>query len=295
MNWEKLGQIYQVNNKNPYLLTHASNPLASHLKDDVFRIYYNGRDKTNKSSVSYVDIDIISKTIINDPKIPILTYGEENSFYSHGISIGNIWKQDNKFYIGFMGWQIRENNHWRGDIGKFEIKGDKAKKPTLLLESNEEDPISLSYPHIEYDEGVYKMWYGSTIDWNSENGEMIHVLKYSTSFKGKTWSSKGVSLPYILGKAQAFSRPTLLKINNKWNMWYSYRSGDGTLYRIGHSQSENNQFKLNSSPNLDVSSKGWDSEMVCYPFVFEHKNEVYMLYNGNDHGVEGFGLAKLKN
>jgi hypothetical protein len=139
------------------------------------------------------------------------------------------------------------------------------------------------------------MWYGSTIDWSSENGEMIHVLKYSTSLNGEIWDYKGISLPYELGKAQAFSRPTLLKINNKWHMWYSYRSGDGTLYRIGHAESENEEeFKLNINPNLDVSKKGWDSEMVCYPFIFEHKNEIYMLYNGNNHGIDGFGLAKLK-
>ncbi len=295
MKWHKLGQIYQVNNTNPYLLTHASNPLGVNLKKDIYRIFYNGRDINNKSSVSYVDIDINQLKIINDPKTPILTYGDKNSFYSHGISIGNMWKQNNKFYIGFMGWQIRGNSHWTGDIGKFEIKGDKAEKPTLLLGLSKEDPISLSYPHIEYEDKIYKMWYGSTINWNSENGEMIHVLKYSTSSEGEIWNLKGTSLPYILGKAQAFSRPTLMNINNKKHMWYSYRSGDGTLYRIGHSQSNNNQFKLNPSPNLDVSSKGWDSEMVCYPFVFEHKNEIYMLYNGNNHGIEGFGLAKLKN
>lgn len=295
MKWHKLGQIYQVNNTNPYLLTHASNPLGVNLKKDIYRIFYNGRDINNKSSVSYVDIDINQLKIVNDPKTPILTYGDKNSFYSHGISIGNMWKQNNKFYIGFMGWQIRGNNHWTGDIGKFEIKGDKAEKPTLLLGLSKEDPISLSYPHIEYEDKIYKMWYGSTINWNSENGEMIHVLKYATSSEGEIWNLKGTSLPYILGKAQAFSRPTLMNINNKKHMWYSYRSGDGTLYRIGHSQSNNNQFKLNPSPNLDVSSKGWDSEMVCYPFVFEHKNEIYMLYNGNNHGIEGFGLAKLKN
>jgi len=296
MNWEKLGQIYQVNNKNPYLLTHASNPLASHLKDDIFRIYYNGRDINNKSSVSYVDINIITHDIINDPKSPILTYGSENSFYSHGISIGNIWKQDGKSYIGFMGWQIRKNTHWRGDIGKFEIKGSWAGKPTLLLKSNKEDPISLSYPYIMYEENIYKMWYGSTINWNSENGEMIHVLKYATSSEGNTWNTKGISLPYKLGEAQAFSRPTLMKIKNKYHMWYSYRSGDGTLYRIGHAENKNGKkFDLNPNPNLNVSKKGWDSEMVCYPFVFEHKNEIYMLYNGNQHGKNGFGLAKLKS
>lgn len=194
-----------------------------------------------------------------------------------------------------MGWQIRGKNHWRGDIGKFEIKDNKANTPSLLLESTTENPISLSYPYIMFENGIYKMWYGSTIDWTSENGEMIHVLKYAESFDTKTWVNHKLALPYIIGEAQAFSRPTLLKINNIWNMWYSYRSGDGTLYRIGHATSNNGKtFNLNHTPNLTTSPSGWDSEMVCYPYVFKHQNKIYMLYNGNDHGKEGFGLAKLK-
>ena len=38
----------------------------------------------------------------------------------------------------------------------------------------------------------------------------------------------------------------------------------------------------------------WDSEMICYPYVFEHKDDLYMLYNGNDYGKTGFGLAVLE-
>lgn len=294
MEWEKLGQIYKVNNTNPYLLTHASNPLASHLKGDIFRIYYNGRNKENKSSVSYVDIDIISKTVVNDPKTPILTYGVKNSFYSHGISIGNIWKQNSKSYIGFMGWQIRKKNHWRGDIGKFEIKDNKANTPSLLLESNPEDPISLSYPYIMFEDGIYKMWYGSTVDWVSENGEMIHVIKYATSLDGNIWNLKGKCISLEIGVEQAFSRPTVKKINNSYHMWYSYRSGDGTPYRIGHAESLDGENWEKIPSKINVSESGWDSEMICYPYVFEYKNKIYMLYNGNNYGKEGFGLAKLK-
>ncbi len=42
---------------------------------------------------------------------------------------------------------------------------------------------------------------------------------------------------------------------------------------------------------LDVSSSGWDSEMVEYPFVFDHSGSRYMLYNGNSYGKTGFGIA----
>ena len=43
------------------------------------------------------------------------------------------------------------------------------------------------------------------------------------------------------------------------------------------------------------SSTGWDSEMVCYPSVFDHHNNRYMVYNGNGYGKTGFGLARLEN
>jgi hypothetical protein len=34
--------------------------------------------------------------------------------------------------------------------------------------------------------------------------------------------------------------------------------------------------------------------MIEYPFVFDHKGQRYMLYNGNDYGKTGFGLAILE-
>ena len=42
---------------------------------------------------------------------------------------------------------------------------------------------------------------------------------------------------------------------------------------------------------IDVSEEGWDSEMIAYPFVWEHKGQRYMAYNGNGFGRSGFGYA----
>jgi hypothetical protein len=78
-------------------------------------------------------------------------------------------------------------------------------------------------------------------------------------------------------------------------MWFSYRSGTGTPYRIGYARSDDASswdLRLQES-GIDVSSSGWDSEMIEYPFVFDHKGERFMLYNGNGYGKTGFGLAVL--
>ncbi len=299
MRWKKLGQVYSCQPIDKYLISHASNPLAVHLRDDIFRVFFSGRDKENKSSVGYVDIDILEQSVINVCKEAVFIYGDNDSFYSHGISIGNMYNVKGVNYIQFMAWQIRNGGHWRGDIGRFRVNDDfetlelSPDKP--YIGADEEDPVSLSYSWVMQDEESYKMWYGSTIDWTSENGEMIHVIKYATSKDGETWQKHGLAIPYEIGIAQAFSRPTVIKDTDGYHMWFSYRSGDGTKYRIGYAYSPDGQkWERKQNSGIDVSEVGWDSEMICYPFVFDHKGDQYMLYNGNEYGKEGFGLAVLE-
>jgi hypothetical protein len=39
--------------------------------------------------------------------------------------------------------------------------------------------------------------------------------------------------------------------------------------------------------------QGWDAQMANYPHVFALDDEVYMLYQGNEMGRTGMGLARL--
>lgn len=298
MKWKKLGKIFEFEAINDDLLTHASNPLAVHLVDNIFRVFFSGRNKDNKSSVTYVDLDIFTREVKKVSNNTVFKYGENNSFYSHGVSIGSVYSVANKKYILFMGWQIRNGGHWRGDIGRLLLED----KDTLLVEPNkafivcdDEDKISLSYPWVIFDEGIYKMWYGSTESWDSPNSEMIHVIKYATSRDGENWKKHGLAIPFKIGTAQAFSRPTIFKDLNGYHMYFSYRSGDGTKYRIGYAYSKDSlNWDRKKNSGIEVSKSGWDSEMICYPFIFEHKDKRYMLYNGNGYGKTGFGLAILE-
>ena len=86
-------------------------------------------------------------------------------------------------------------------------------------------------------------------------------------------------------------------------MYFCYRDAFGfrhdrsRSYRIGYACSFDlvNWKRNDNLAGIDVSDHGWDSEMICYPHVFECNNNVYMLYNGNDFGKYGFGLAVLEN
>ena len=45
---------------------------------------------------------------------------------------------------------------------------------------------------------------------------------------------------------------------------------------------------------LKKSKDGFDSEMACYPVVFECSKGTYMFYDGNGMGKTGFGYAELQ-
>lgn len=298
MHWTKLGRIYIPSANHPKLVTHAANPLPIHLEGDIYRIFFSGRDVQNRSSVGFADVNIASFKIVYDHRKPIFEHSSERSFFSEGVSLGNSYQADGKNYILFMGWQRPSGNHWRGDIGRLVLNSDfslELKDQSPILSSDPVDPISLSYPWVIREQsGKYRMYYGSTITWDAGNSEMLHVINHAESEHGRDWKRLGLSIPYKVGVAQAFSHPSVIYSPEEgYQMWFSYRSGANDKYRIGYAQgSDGKNWELrNDEAGIDVSESGWDSEMIEYPFVFDHKGQRFMLYNGNGYGKTGFGLA----
>lgn len=139
------------------------------------------------------------------------------------------------------------------------------------------------------------MWYLSCTGWTLRDGQPEHHyhIKYAESADGLQWQRDGhVAIDYANDSEYAISRPSVLRDGDRWKMWYSFR---GESYRIGYAESDDgkNWIRLDHLVGLDVSQSGWDSEMIEYPFVFDHKGRRYMLYNGNGYGRTGVGLAIL--
>jgi hypothetical protein len=43
---------------------------------------------------------------------------------------------------------------------------------------------------------------------------------------------------------------------------------------------------------MTLSASGWDSRVICYPALIRQRDKLLMFYNGNDMGVDGFGVAE---
>jgi hypothetical protein len=301
LKWTKLGRVYAAGDIHPKLRSHSANPLAVFLCDDIYRIFFSGRDVDNRSSVGYVDLDIVRLKVVNVCHEPAFEHGPPGSFFSHGVSIGNCYEAGGRRYMLFMGWRTPSLGHWYGEIGRLVVEPDlslrlEADRPFMALDDS--DGVSLSYPWVTHDDASgFRMWYGSTRTWDAGNGGMLHVINHAESDDGHVWRRRGLSVPYAIGVAQAFSRPTVVRgPSGDYEMWFSYRDDIGAKYRIGRASStDGEKWRLRlDEAGIDVSAEGWDSEMIEYPFVFDHAGVRYMLYCGNGYGRTGFGAARLE-
>jgi hypothetical protein len=136
------------------------------------------------------------------------------------------------------------------------------------------------------------MWYDSADEWTT-NELPKYNIKYAESTDGIHWQRAGlVSVDYMYPGESRVSRASIVKEGGLYKMWYCYAIGSGG-YKMGYAESEDGlKFRrMDDKVGIDVSDNGWDSEMICYPYVFHHKGKKIMLYCGNGYGKTGFGYA----
>ncbi len=297
--WQKLGRIYCPSGDRPWARSHAANPTAEHLQDDFYRVYFSARDENNRSSIAYIVIDINRpQEILEEASEPVLRPGELGMFDDCGASIGCILGIGQKRFLYYMGWNLAVTVPWKNAIGLAisESPDQPFKRYSRfpIVPLDEEDPFTVSYPWVMYDENRYRMWYGSNLKWGADKNDMLHVIKYAESTDGINWQKTShIAIDSLSSEEYAICKPCVLKQNDSYLMWFCSR---GDKYRIQRASSADGVIwkRLGQESGIDVSESGWDSDMIEYPCVFEHKGCRYLLYCGNDYGKSGFGLARLQ-
>lgn len=303
MSWKKIGNIFCPDNNFDWMVSHASNPFAVKKGEDLFRIYFTCRDIINRSHIGFIDVDFSKDSlIVHISEEPVLAPGVPGLFDDSGVAMGFYIEINNIPHIYYLGWNLKVTVPWLNSIGlaRYNASSGKFDKVSRapIMDRSDGDPFSISYPSLLFENDIYRMWYGSNLQWGAVQSEMNHVIKYAESLDGICWTrTNKIVLNLLHPNEYAISKPFVIKQGNKYQMWYSYRAnGDIQTYRIGYAESFDgeNWTRLDEKAGIDVSKQGWDSEMICYPFVFNWRDKVYMLYNGNGYGRTGFGLAVLQ-
>ena len=152
-------------------------------------------------------------------------------------------------------------------------------------------------PFVMADDGIYKMWFWVGKDWISLEGKLYlrATIAYAESNDGLQWIVKEDCCIEPDGLEEfSVGRPWVVKEDGRYRMWYCRRLRK-KLYRMGYAESRDGLkwVRIDRRVGLDVSDRGWDDQVVCYPAVISTHGQIYMFYNGNGMGRSGFGYAVL--
>jgi predicted GH43/DUF377 family glycosyl hydrolase len=316
LQWEKLGKLFDPRDHkdHPWMREFAQSPSVL-IFDDVIRVYFCSRPAPDergqyKSYIAFIDLDRRTPTrvvrICNEPVMRLGGCGTFDEFGTNPVSVIRHEKQIRAYYAG---WTRCESVPFNAAIGiaisnnngeSFERIGEGP-----VLSYTPDEPFLLGSPRIRRFNGKWCLWYVAGKRWlkTSSRPEPVYKIRMATSSDGLIWRKAGVDLiEDKLGEDECQAGADVIERAGRFHMFYSYRQSQNYKgreggYRIGYAVSDDlvNWKRNDELAGMEVSAEGWDSEMVNYGHVFSLDGETYMIYQGNEMGRAGIGLARLQN
>jgi len=313
MKWSKLGKIFDPTEHSLPHNCHefAQSPQTLVLSDRV-RVYFSTRQRDNVgkylSHIAFVDFDKSMQHIIDISQHTIIELGDLGCFDEHGIFPINVVSDGDRVLAYTTGWNRKVSVSADASIG-LAISHDNGltfqkygKGPILTASLNE--PFLIADAFVALYGSLYHMWYIYGTKWKqfaeADAPERVYKIAHATSNDGINWQRDGRQIiTDRLNADECQALPTVFQRAQTYHMYFCYRQAHGFreqrshAYRIGYARSSDltNWVRDDSNAGIDVADDGWDSQMQCYPHIFELAGKAYMLYNGNEFGRFGFGLA----
>ena len=316
MKWRKLGKIFDPTEHTlpNRCVEFAQSPQALVLPDRV-RVYFSTRERDSVgkflSHVAFVDFSRDMSYLLGVSSQTVLPLGGLGCFDEHGVFPMNVLRDGDRVLAYTTGWNRKVSVSADASIGmatsldnglSFQRVGT---GPLLTASLNE--PFLVADAFVQRYGEIYHMWYIFGTKWqkfiDTDPPDRVYKIAHATSPDGFNWQRDGRQIINDrLNADECQALPTVIQLNGKYHMYfcyrqaYSFRQDSRRAYRIGYASSVDLEtwVRHDALAGIDVSDDDWDSQMQCYPHVFECDSNVYLLYNGNQFGRNGFGLAVLE-
>ncbi len=315
MKWKKIGKIFDpTDHKLPNNCFGFAQSPQTIVFDDYVRIYFSTREMDNSgkylSHVAFVDFDKDFTSILRVSDKTVIPLGKLGCFDEHGIFPMNVIRNKDKIFAYTTGWNRKVSVSADASIGfayshddglSFERLGDGP-----IMTASLHEPFLVCDAFVAHFSNSFYMWYIYGVKWigdqQNQDPQRVYKIAQATSDDGVTWERNGECIiADKLDEDECQALPTVIFFDNKYHMFFCYRHATGFReikargYRIGYASSDDLKIwtRNDEYAGIQTSDDGWDSDMLCYPHVFHCNGEIYMLYNGNEFGRLGFGLAVL--
>lgn len=318
MRFQKIGKIFDptISSEKHTFLEFAQSPQTL-VFDTHVRVFFSTRTRDEKgeylSHIAYIDMDLEMKNIITFSNQEIVQLGSLGTYDEHGIFPFHPYITNGKIYAFLSGWNRRVSVPVDTGIGLAESHDGGKTFQRLgngpVLAQSLHEPFLVGDGFVIQHESTFYMYYIFGQRWLPETDvepvARVYKIGYATSTDLINWKkNEGIAIiDDVLNADECQALPTVLEHDGKFHMVFcfreavDFRKNPTRGYRLGYAYSDNLKDWTRADEllemNLTYNAEEWDGEMMCYPHLFKVNNEVYLLYNGNQFGKFGFGIAKL--
>jgi hypothetical protein len=280
--------------------------------NQFIRVYFSTRSREASffySDVAFFDFELESNRIIRVSSHEVIKRGERGAFDYDGIFPLNVFQDtESRRVLGFTcGWKRKVSVDIDMSIGLVESTdgGETFQRIGAgpILAASLSEPFLIGDPFVSRINDQYLMFYIRGDKW-LENTEGIYDRQYSITFATSNdlvnWERSGLQIIPRRFESEAQAMPSMLYFDDTYHLIYCYRNifdfreNPNNSYRIGHAYSKDLRSWTISNFKIPLGLDGeWDSEMQCYPQIFEVGDKIFIIYNGNDFGRYGIGLVEL--
>lgn len=309
MKWEKKGLICSHQTIDlPWYKKNSMVPVPYLIDDGRIRIYFSMCDEMNVGRIGYVDVDADNPSrILGHSRKPVVDIGDEGCFDDNGVVTASLLKDGGKLYLYYSGYQLCVKVPYLIFAG-VAVSTDNGETFTKLsnrvpiLDRVDGEVGTRCVPFVAKEGDTFRMWYTADslsgwIEDSAHNKKLpLYDLKHITSPSPIEWPrARGdVSVTFRDSSEHGIAKCTLWKEDGLYKIIYSIRSLSKG-YRLGYGESRDGVHftRLDDQVGIDISSSGWDSEMIAFAERLQHRDKVYLFYCGNHYGMAGMGYAEL--
>lgn len=303
--WKKIGLVYSSNSYKSELRVSSGLTPEPLVCGDVIRVYYSARDSLGRGRIYFAEFDPENScSILRVSEKPCMDLGHKGEFDDNGHILGSVEHLKaggiRMYYVGF---HLPRGEKFHAFTGAAEsVNGRDFERLTdHFVEGKAMRNGSIGAVHTSFvEEGGRRYWYACGDGWQVINHKEFPKYHIKTSYfdQGDGENTEALDFDCILpsGEEYRIGRPKVYRTSKgKYVMYMTFGTIDGLRYEPALAVSDDGiqWTRRDDLLGISLSSQGWDSVHLCYPALAFYKDKVFMFYNGNNMGEDGFGVAEM--
>jgi hypothetical protein len=299
--WTKHGLVFETarQGRGGWMRHSALTPTPYRLDAERIRVYAGFRDADGVSRIGYVDVRADDPTTVVDVSAePALDIGRDGCFDDNGVILGDVVDAPGGLHMFYVGFQRVAKAKFLAFTGLAVSRDggqhfERTQETPILDRAHGRSTIGAVHSVI-HENGRWRMWYAVGDDWEFIAGRPFpryHIRYVETDDPRAMPRTDRVCLRPV-GSEYRIGRPRVYRFGDKYVMYFTRGNTGGDYFPgIAYSDDGIGWERRDGSLGLALSASGWDSRTICYPALIRQRDRLLMFYNGNDMGVDGFGVA----